>query len=374
MLSDPNASYLPSSYKFQHDNGWDFAVKTGTTNDNFDGLMTSWSTQFAVVSWVGYHTRNKTMTAGEMEYMTEPLTRGLMEAAHEGLKPVNWVQPSDIKVEPAFVVRNHVGIGSVEPSPSTEIYPSWYQVKGKNTSETVDKVSGLLATTCTPADAKEYESNSNTSSFSIDEFVNGTIGKSTAPITANDNVHNCNDSPPTITLTAPGTCTDSCTITATITQGTHLLSDPQYPQFPGTVDFKLGGSEIYSTSVSDSPSTVSFTYNPTASGSDTLTATVTDSVLYQGSASAPLTYSANTSSPITITSPSANANVNGAVPVSWSGGTSGANFSVAVNGNQECQTTNTTCSVGLPGPPGTFTITVSDDKSDPSSSVTVTKQ
>src|SRR5262249_6027940 len=71
MASDPNASYLPGScsattctslrgggYKFQRDNGWHFAVKTGTTNNGFDGLMTSWSTQFAVVSWVGNHTRN----------------------------------------------------------------------------------------------------------------------------------------------------------------------------------------------------------------------------------------------------------------------------------------------------------------------------
>ena len=40
MASDPKASYLPTSYKFQQQkNGWNFAVKTGTTNDGYDGLM-----------------------------------------------------------------------------------------------------------------------------------------------------------------------------------------------------------------------------------------------------------------------------------------------------------------------------------------------
>src|SRR5205807_1685011 len=70
MTSDWKASYLPGScsettctslgrggYKFQRFNGWHFSVKTGTTNDGYDGLMTSWSTKYAVVSWVGHHTR-----------------------------------------------------------------------------------------------------------------------------------------------------------------------------------------------------------------------------------------------------------------------------------------------------------------------------
>src|SRR6185312_2004314 len=83
MASDPNASYLPAScsattcstlagggYKFQHDNGWDFAVKTGTTNNGFDGLMTSWSSKYAVVSWVGTHNRNIDLGT-TMEYLTE---------------------------------------------------------------------------------------------------------------------------------------------------------------------------------------------------------------------------------------------------------------------------------------------------------------
>ena len=138
MASDPRASYLPGScttttctplraggYKFQRYNGWNFAVKTGTTNNGFDGLMTSWSPNYAVVSWVGNHTRNVELKTS-MEYLTEPLTRPWMEYAHQNLKPDNWVQPKDIKVAPAFVVRNHIHFGDQEPSPTNDLYPSWY--------------------------------------------------------------------------------------------------------------------------------------------------------------------------------------------------------------------------------------------------------
>lgn len=337
MASDPNASYLPGScsaytcsggYKFQRYNGWNFAVKTGTTNYGFDGLMASWSTKYATVSWVGNHTRNvdiSSRTGTAMEYLTEPLTRGMMEYAHTGLKPVNWVQPTTVKSLPAFVVRNHIHYGDVEPSPTNDLYPGWYVgggAKGKVTSQTIDKVSGKVATTCTPAAAKEFVTNGNAASWNIDIFKGGQQSIGSASVGSNtdsnatDDVHNCNDSPPTVTLTSPGTCNSSCTITATVTQGTHALTDPQYPQFPGNITFTLNGQAIHSENVSDSPSTVSFTYTPTSSGSGTLTATVTDSVLYQGSNSATL----NFTSPLTLGNPAVAGHQ---ITLTWTGGTGG---------------------------------------------------
>jgi membrane peptidoglycan carboxypeptidase len=299
MASDPKASYLPAGYKFHRYKGWNFAVKTGTTNDGYDGLMTSWSTKYAVVSWVGHHTRRVTLRSS-MESLTAPMTRGFMEFAHANEKPVNWTQPATIKTAPAFVVRNHVGIGSVEPSPTNDIYPSWYVGGGaaKNSSQTIDRVSNKLATNCTPPLAKNVAANANAASWNIDIFNGGrtsvnTGGSGTGSTGSQptDDVHNCNDSPPTVTLTTPTACdTSSCTITAVVTQGTHPLNDPQYAQFPGTVNFTLNGQVIHTQHVADSPSTVSFSYTPTSSGSGTLTVTVVDSVLYQGTNSATLTY------------------------------------------------------------------------------------
>ncbi|MDB5164610.1 MAG: hypothetical protein JWL89_236, partial [Candidatus Saccharibacteria bacterium] len=341
MASDPRASYLPGSctdttctplgrggYKFQRFNGWHFAVKTGTTNDGYDGLMTSWSTKYAVVSWVGNHNRHVTLTTS-MENLTEPLTRGWMEYAHtqSGAAPTNWTQPSSVKTAPAFIVRNHIHFGDIEPSPTNDLYPSWYVGGSKSdTNATLDKVSNKVATNCTPALAKDTVSNGNAASWNIDIFNGGkaNIGSAKSSSTsggaaANDDVHNCSDAPPTITLTAPSDCSSSgCTITATVSQGTHALTDPQYAQFPGTVTFTLNGQTIHTSSVSDSPSTVSFNYTPSGSGSGSLSATVTDSVLYSASDSKTLNFTGpQAATGLTITSATASG---ATTTISWAGG------------------------------------------------------
>jgi membrane peptidoglycan carboxypeptidase len=326
MASDPRASYLPGNcttttcttlrsggYKFQRYNGWDFAVKTGTTNNGFDGLMTSWSSKYAVVSWVGNHTRNVELNTS-MEYLTEPLTRNMMEYAHQNIKPDNWTQPKDIKTAPAFIVRNHIDFGDQEPSPTTDLYPSWYvggTSSSKNTAATIDKVSGKLATSCTPAAAKQYVYNANVSSWNIDIFNGGiqNIGngssstKSSTSSSASDDVHNCNDSPPTVTLTAPSTCDTSCAITVTATQGTHPFTDSTNPNYPGVLTVTLNGRTIYSSRITSSPTTRSFTYTPTANGSGNIVATVTDSVLYSASQSTPISYTIPAAAPTTPTTP-----------------------------------------------------------------------
>lgn len=300
MASDPNASYLPGScsattcysgYKFHRYNGWHFAVKTGTTNDGFDGLMTSWSTKYAVVTWVGNHDRNLDLTKARgtsMEYLTEPLARGWMQAAHTNLTPVNWEKPAGIKSLPAYILRKHIHYGDVEPSPSNDLYPSWYVPKSSasNSAQTLDKVSNKLATNCTPANAKMVVGGANANSFSVDKFVSGGMNSGTST-TETDDVHKCDDIQPTVTLTVPANCQASdngnqgCSVTATVTAGTHPLSSSQ---FPGTLVISVNGKEIGSYSVSDSPDTKTTFYAPTEDGQQlTFSATVTDSVLYQGS-------------------------------------------------------------------------------------------
>jgi membrane peptidoglycan carboxypeptidase len=293
MLSDPNATYLPGAYKFQHQpNGWHFAVKTGTTNDNFDGLMTSWSTKYASAAWVGYHTRNQALTAGSMEYVTEPITRGWMEGAHQNLPAKNWKKPSDIKTLPAFVVRNHVGIGSVEPSPRMEIYPSWYQPKsGATSSQTIDMVSGKLATSCTPDSAKETLYNTSTSSFSIDTFVDG--GAKSNAITGTDDVHDCDDEMPQLTVTPGG----NNTIQLVATQGTKPLIGSYHDNGAGTIVVKAGEKTLCTIAIT-SPDVFNATckFKPTSSQPFQVTAILTDSVLYRdvGSGTMVPDYTGNT--------------------------------------------------------------------------------
>ncbi len=317
MLSDPRASYLPGSctattcttlarggYKFQRYNGWDFAVKTGTTNNSYDGLMTSWSTQLAVVSWVGYHTDNQALKSGGMEYMTEPLTRTWIEDATDALnmKPVNWVQPSGIKVLPAFIQTTHVGVGSQEPGPSTDIFPAWYVSNGKaqSTNQTTDKVSGGIATTCTPELAKQTSATSNDSAFSADIFW--PIGKSTSSGSANstktDDVHICGESTPNVKINSPtqdSNCTAgaNCPLIININAGAHPLSDPDRPQFPGTVNILVNGSVVSSYTIdtaadcgNTSTCNITLQWTPSASLAGqtvSVTTQVIDSVLDSGS-------------------------------------------------------------------------------------------
>jgi penicillin-binding protein 1A len=286
MLSDPNASYIRGSGKYQHQrNGWHFAVKTGTTNDNYDGLMTAWSTKYAVATWVGYHTRNVPLVAGGMELLTGPIVRGWMEAAHSDLKAQNWVRPSGIKTLPAYVVRNGFGTGAILPSPSTDIYPSWFEAKpGTNVSQTIDKVSGKLATSCTPAAAKETQGNSNTSSFSIDRFVAGG-SVSAATVQGSDDIHHCDDATPNLSLTTSGN-----SIIVTASQGTYPLIGSYTDSPAGTITVSVAGQTIC-TLVINQPSlyTGSCDYTPTSNESVQVVATLSDSVLYQDTKSGTLT-------------------------------------------------------------------------------------
>lgn len=314
MLSDPRASYLPGScsaytcsplssfgYKFQRDQGWDVAIKTGTTNDDYDGLMMAMTTQYAVGTWVGYHTRDKAMIPhiGGFEGLTEPLARSLIEYTIQGQKPINWTQPSDIKVLPAYVQTTHIDYGDEEPGPSKDLYPSWYNPPQLgNHSYTIDKVSNMLATSCTPALAKETVGASyNANVFSIDTFVNGGAQtNSQYNLTQYDDVHQCDDTMPSISIsdnggtnTSPGiTCNNgSCSVDISVTQGTHPLSSSQFPlQINAIID---GGSPIAANCTftptmdptnppSQAQGTCTFNYN--TPGTHTLVMQVIDSVLY----------------------------------------------------------------------------------------------
>lgn len=274
MLSDPNASYFPAGRKPQRWNGWNFAMKTGTTNDAKDGWMTGYSTKYATAVWVGYHTRSKEMS-GTMENMTQPIWQGWMRGAHNNLTPKNWEKPAGIKTLPAYVIRTHVGVGSVEPSPANDIFPSWYENTKKQSSakKTIDKVSNKLATDCTPPRAKQEVTETDASSFSGDIFVDA----GGANTTEQDDVHKCSDAKPGVRLTINNNG-GSYSLVATVTQGTHPLSSDK---FKGTVIFSVDGTELPGGSFQiDSPGTVTY---QNFTGSGTITVTVIDSVLYDGS-------------------------------------------------------------------------------------------
>ncbi len=370
MASDPNASYFAYGTKFQHYNGWHFAVKTGTTNDNYDGLMTSWSTKYAAATWVGYHTRNHALTTA-MENLTMPITRTWMQTAHDMLHttPVNWQKPSDIKVLPAYVIRSHVGYGSVEPSPSRDLYPSWYEPNKNqaNANKPIDIISNKLATDCTPSLARKSASNSNSNIFSIDIFVDAARpGTNTS---ATDDVHKCDDERPSVSISSPGDgsdCDSPCSITATVTQGTHALYDPKYSNISnsGVVKLLINGAVVQTKKVSTS---VSFSYSGT--GNKTVAVQVIDSVLYDATST---NISVNFGNG-PVSGVSAKKTDTNTVTITWSGGS--GPFTVSDSAppfhSKTCPDSSS-CTMTLTNAPPGSTITVTDDKGSHSSATVTT--
>lgn len=287
ILSDPKASYMSS--KIQNYKGHKFSVKTGTTNDTKDGWMMGYSTQYAAGVWVGYHTRQKEMS-GFMETMTSPIWKGWMNSVHDSLKPEERPRPEGIQTANSYVQRTSPGGGANVPGPSQDLFPSWYKNTKKASVEKriLDQVSGKLATDCTPPRAKQESNDSGADAFSSDTLHgNASSGGVGGNGDDKDDVHKCDDIKPTITLTVQASG-DKYNLIATVVQGTHPLSGDK---FKGNVTFTVDGQPLAGGSyeVSSSGSVVYQNYQPTAGSVPTVTATVTDSVLYDASDSRTIT-------------------------------------------------------------------------------------
>jgi len=347
MISDPNASYLGNkSHRFK---GWKFGFKTGTTNDSKDGWMMGMSTQYAAGVWVGYHNRQKELS-GFMENMTQPIVNGWMQGAHTSLQPVERERPPGIQTLPAYVVRNHVGVGSVEPSPATDLFPSWYKKTNPNTKQTIDIVSNKLATDCTPARAKQDANNASANQYSGDRFVPGGAASTS---TEKDDVHKCEDAKPAITLTAPSTCPGSCTFTATASQGTHPISSAR---FKGTISFLIDGQTVQSYNVDSSPATVSFNYTAGGNGSiKQVQAVIVDSVLYDASDSKSVALAGAPAATISVTAKITGPNTK----VTWSGGS--GTVSITTSGGGACSGGGSgTCNIPVAQAPLNSTVSATD--------------
>lgn len=351
MMADPNASYFTN--KPHRYNGWEFSLKTGTTNDSKDGWLMGFSTKYAAGVWVGHHTR-EVATRSFMETMTQPIWQGWMNEAHNGLTPVKRERPAGIQELPAYIVRQHVGLGSREPSPAKDLFPSWYQQNKKKTNEkkTIDVVSNRLATDCTPSRARR-ESVENAGSFSSDQFINP---GSNANTSEKDDIHQCSDAKPSITVTNTSSpCTSSCTIYIAATQGTHPLGGgSQYGG--GVINVIIDGQVVQSFPATQT--TLSFSYN--GSSSKAVTVELVDSVLYDASTTTTVKFSSNGGGGDGESSISAisTALVGNDLTVSWTGGE--GPFDVSIDDNEICSNVNgQSCTEDVSSYLGTGSVTIS---------------
>lgn len=325
ILSDPKASYF--SQKIHDYKGHKFSLKTGTTNDAKDGLLMGYSTQYAAGVWVGYHSRRVEMR-GFMETMTRPIWNGWMQRVHSNLQPEERKKPSGVQTLPAFVVRSHVGTGSIEPSPTNDLYPSWYKgvTKASASSQTIDIVSNKLATDCTPERAKKTSNDAAANQFSVDRWVTGGATGADANTNATDDVHVCGEAGPSIDFAnPPSVCSGTCgTIDVVVGQGAHPIDSEQ---FRGTINLLVNGQVVQTLNITG-PGVYSFS-GVSGSGTQSVVAEVIDSVLYSSSDTTTIDFSG--SSPPSITSANPVTDL-----VVWSGGSGTVTIKRKSGGNQTC--------------------------------------
>lgn len=366
MASDPKASYLSGScndanctgMKFHRYKGWRNGIKTGTTNDAYDGLMVSWNNKYSAGIWVGNHSRTVAYS-GSPEYMTDPIMKQFMQGAIDQLgsaPATNWVQPSGVKTAAAYVLRSKIFAAQSVPSPSTDLYPSWYQSKtASNKKQTIDIISDKLATECTPSLATKELDSAGASAYSNDSFVPGG-----ATTDQKDDVHLCTDAKPTISLSVSAGSGNSFTIDAIAGAGTHDLAGNE-DKGGGKVNILVDGQVIQSFSVSSCGSVCTTSYSPTSTGAHNVTAQIIDSVLYDATSG-----SETISASINVTQTTNPVNV----IFGWTGN-SGTVSIYQSNGTLICSSGGSSCSKSKALVPSGTVVYAKDTAGDVSPALTV---
>jgi hypothetical protein len=199
----------------------------------------------------------------------------------------NFKRPSGIK---SVTLDRNTGKLATPGSRTTDtdLFPSWYVAPANNQSAKVDKVSGMLATSCTPPLATEtlYSAGMNAEippsdpeyklwQPPVEALAQGMGYQSGGGLpTTYDNVHNCGDTKPSVTLTANTTDGGTFHITATATAGTFPLQSVAVTDNGQTISTGNG--------------TLSFEYSPTTNGTHTLQAEVIDTGYYNATDTTPI--------------------------------------------------------------------------------------
>lgn len=293
ILSDGSARYIGLDGRVRI-SGVTTAVKTGTTNNSDNGWLMGYNTKIVAGVWVGHH-ENKTLS-GFMEHMTAPIWREFFRKANTDLPGAGdkWTQPAGMKT----VCLNPITGYAASSGGKCDIFPSWYSPQYPDSSKTavIDSISNKLATECTPERAKQTITGGGiraelpTTDSKYNNWMKpiqaryGGAGGGAIP-TDTDDIHTCDPADkPTITITNVEELSDGdYKITVDVVKGKYPLTNVSF-SVDGTV--LTGGSYDVTES-----GTIEFTYTPTGSGTQTITATVVDSVLYDASDAETITIS-----------------------------------------------------------------------------------
>ena len=283
ILADDNARAGLYGYHFPGlwIDGVKMAVKTGTSDKGGqpkDIWNIGYTPALTMGVWLG-NPDTSVLTNGNSSIPAKILGP-VMEYAHKDIyaKENKWNPASGGSwfKEPKGI--QHIG---------GELYPSWYNKNQGKTNDklTFDKVSKKKATDCTPEGAKIE--------IGVQKFKDPITKRFTyiAPdgydATKDDDTHKCSDAKPNVgTISYEKNSGKSYKISVSVVAGNHPLQQ---------LEIKVGDTIVATLPVTSS-GTYSTNYTASGSGSQTITATLTDSVYYEATGSKTFTPSSDSGS------------------------------------------------------------------------------
>lgn len=258
------------------------AAKTGTTEDYKDAWTVGYTPQVVTVVWAG-NNNNKPMTQAA-SIVSAPIWHQYMQEVTKNDPVIQFKQPKEIKKE---TIDANTGKSPLPGSKTrSDIFASWYKVPQADAAQKalIDTVSGKLATDCTPQAAKKEITGALMTAevASTDpaypkwnppvQALARSLGYAAggAVPTEKDDVHQCGDPSPTVSVNVSPASGSTFTITANVNAG----------KFPITqVIFYMDGNQIGTQSGNASQYSISST--PPA-GNHSFSAYVQDEAYYSG--------------------------------------------------------------------------------------------
>ena len=291
---DPQVAYMISnvlsdnsarSYIFGANNplvipGKTVAAKTGTTTDYRDAWTMGYSTDLVAGVWAG-NNDNSAMSQSASA-VSAPIWNSFMKKALTGPNQ-QFTRPAGIKEVTLDATTGRLATDKTT-NKRTDIFPSWYKPAVGDSSEVrIDKLSGKIATECTPELAIETSGGGRVlpeipvgdpSYGRWDAGVIGGLGFGYGSSTGGkngekDDRHSCSDVKPKASLTVTGSA-GNYVFTAKAVSGTFPASK---------IEIKLDG-QIIGTKDINGDGTYTLPYAVTTPGSRSVSVTVIDQGYY----------------------------------------------------------------------------------------------
>jgi membrane peptidoglycan carboxypeptidase len=326
-----------------------YGVKTGTTEHFNDAWTVGFTQNVTAGVWVGNN--DNAPMSGAAADIAAPVWREYMNLILKGQANDAWKAPTGIKTVTLDKDTGRLP-AAASKNLSTDVFASWYvpMSSANGTKATVDKVSGLLATECTPTLAQDvayssailpeitYAENSTQYNLWLKALQAAGYSSSGGTLpTTSDNVHSCDDVKPIVTISG-ATGGGPYNFDVKVTLGAFGTTKPGI----GSAQLQvLFDDQIISTQAIANSGTYPISYTPTTKGSHTFKAVVTDTGFYQGSDEqvVTVTNTGNVSfkgiTPATGDSPNA-----GAVSFSWTADTGASSYDLYVDNNKPLPTIN----------------------------------